>query len=108
MLGRKLEPTGDWPWLMPRAAAAGIAMRASTTVERIATGEVTLRSTLGGPTEVLAADTVVLAMLRSSDDALYLQLKVRGLAVRRIGDCVAPREVDDAVLEGFREAQAIA
>jgi len=51
---------------------------------------------------------VVLAMLRTSDDALYLELKARGLPVRRIGDCVAPREVDDAVLEGFREAQAIA
>jgi len=108
MLGRKLEPTGDWPWLMPRAVAAGIAMRASTSVERIAAGEVTLRSTLGGPTEQLAADSVVLAMLRTSDDALYLELKARGLPVRRIGDCVAPREVDDAVLEGFREAQAIA
>jgi len=47
-------------------------------------------------------------MLRTSDDALYLKLKARGLPVRRIGDCVAPREVDDAVLEGFREAQAIA
>jgi hypothetical protein len=47
-------------------------------------------------------------MLRTSDDALYHQLKARGLPVRRIGDCVAPREVDDAVLEGFREAQALA
>jgi 2,4-dienoyl-CoA reductase-like NADH-dependent reductase (Old Yellow Enzyme family)/thioredoxin reductase len=108
MLGRKLEPTGDWPWLMPRTAAAGIAMRSSTTVERIEADEVTLRSTLGGPTEPLAIDTVVLAMLRTSDDALYSQLKARGLGVRRIGDCVAPREVDDAVLEGFREAQLIA
>jgi hypothetical protein len=66
-----------------------------------------LRSTLGGPIEQVAADTVVLSMLRTSDDALYHQLKARGLLVRRIGDCVAPREVDDAVLEGFREAQAI-
>ncbi|MDB5860465.1 MAG: hypothetical protein JWQ76_4154, partial [Ramlibacter sp.] len=108
MLGRKLEATGDWPWLMPRVAAAGIALRSSTSVERITPGQATLRSTLGGPTEALAADTVVLAMLRTSDDSLYHQLKARGLPVRRIGDCVAPREVDDAVLEGFREAQAIA
>jgi 2,4-dienoyl-CoA reductase-like NADH-dependent reductase (Old Yellow Enzyme family)/thioredoxin reductase len=108
MLGRKLEATGDWPWLMPRVAAAGVAMRPSTSVERIAAGEVTLRSTLGGPVERVAADTVVLTMLRTSDDSLYHQLKARGLPVRRIGDCVAPREVDDAVLEGFREAQAIA
>jgi 2,4-dienoyl-CoA reductase-like NADH-dependent reductase (Old Yellow Enzyme family) len=108
MLGRKLEPTGDWPWLMPRVAAAGVTLRPSMTVERIGAGKVTLCSTLGGPIETLAADTVVLCMLRTSDDALYHQLKANGLQVRRIGDCVAPREVDDAVLEGFREGQAIA
>lgn len=107
MLGRKLEPTGDWPWLMPRVAAAGVALRHSTSVERIVAGEATLRSTLGGPVEQVAADSVVLSMLRTSDDSLYHQLKARGLPVRRIGDCVAPREVDDAVLEGFREGQAI-
>lgn len=107
MLGRKLEATGDWPWLLPRAAAAGIVMRASTTVERIEAGQAFLRSTLGGPTDRIAADTVVLCMLRTSDDSLYHQLKARGLPVRRIGDCVAPREVDDAVLEGFREAHTI-
>ena len=108
MLGRKLESTGDWPWLMPRVAAVGVAMRSSTAVERIAAAQVTLRSTLGGPAEALPADTVVLAMLRTSEDALYFELKARGLPVRRIGDCVAPREVDDAVLEGFREAHSIA
>jgi 2,4-dienoyl-CoA reductase-like NADH-dependent reductase (Old Yellow Enzyme family) len=107
LLGRKLEPTGDWPWLMPRVAEAGIALKASATVERIEAGRAVLRSTLGGAPETIAADTVVLSMLRTSDDSLYHQLKARGLQVRRIGDCVAPREVDDAVLEGFREGQAI-
>lgn len=108
LLGRKLEATLDWPWLMPRVMEAGIALRASTSVERIEPGRAILRSTLAGPAESLAADTVVLSMLRTSDDALYHQLKARGLPVRRIGDCVAPREADDAVLEGFREAHAIA
>jgi hypothetical protein len=47
-------------------------------------------------------------MMRESEAGLYQQLKARGLQVRQVGDCVAPREVDDAVLEGFREAHAIA
>ena len=108
LLGRKLEATLDWPWLMPRVVQSGVVLRASTSVERIEAGKAILRSTLGGPAETVAADTVVLSMLRTSDDSLYHQLKARGLPVRRIGDCVAPREADDAVLEGFREAQAIA
>lgn len=105
--GRKMEATLDWPWLMPRVVEAGVQLRTSTCVERIGQGEVDLRSTLAGGTERMAADTVVLSMMRESDDGLYHQLKARGVSVRRIGDCVAPREVDDAVLEGFREGHAV-
>ncbi|WP_439588993.1 FAD-dependent oxidoreductase [Hydrogenophaga sp.] len=107
MAGRKLEATLDWPWIMPRVVAAGVQVRTSTFVERIGAGEVELRSALGGAPEVIAADTVVLSMMRESEDGLYQQLKARGVAVRRIGDAVAPREVDDAVLEGFREGLAV-
>jgi NADPH-dependent 2,4-dienoyl-CoA reductase/sulfur reductase-like enzyme len=107
MVGRKLEATLDWPWIMPRVAAAGVRLHASTFVERIAPGMVTLRSAFGGEATDVAIDTVVLSMMRESEDGLYHQLRERGLAVRRIGDCVAPREVDDAVLEGFREGHAI-
>ena len=107
MAGRKLEATLDWPWIMPRVVAAGVQIRTSTFVERIGAGEVELRSALGGAADVIAADTVVLSMMRQSEDGLYQQLKTRGLAVRRIGDAVAPREVDDAVLEGFREGWAV-
>ena len=107
MSGRKLEATLDWPWIMPRVVEAGIKLRTLTYVENISKGEVTLKAVLGGAIERIAVDTVVLSMLRESQDSLYHQLKARGLQVRRIGDCIAPREVDDAVLEGFREAHAM-
>lgn len=107
MPARKLEPTLDWPWLMPRVAAAGVKLRTSVFVERIEKDHAVLRNALGGPTEVAMADTVILSMMRESDDSLYHLLAGRGLPVRRIGDCVAPREVDDAVLEGFREGHAV-
>jgi len=108
MNGRKMEATLDWPWVMPRAAQAGVKLRTSTLVEHIERGQVELRSALSGAPEHIAADTVVLCMMRESEAGLYQQLKARGLQVRQVGDCVAPREVDDAVLEGFREAHAIA
>ncbi len=107
MLGRKLEATLDWPWVMPRAAEAGIKFLSSSSIDSIGVGEVVLRSSLGGTSSRMAVDTVVLSMMRESDDILYHQFKARGMKVRRLGDCVAPREVDDAVLEGFREAHAI-
>jgi hypothetical protein len=107
MMGRKLEATLDWPWIMPRVVAAGVRLHTAPFVERIGAGEVELRSALGGAPQVMAADTVVLSMMREREDSLYQQLKARGMAVRRIGDAVAPREVDDAVLEGFREGLAV-
>jgi hypothetical protein len=33
LLGRKLEPTGDWPWLMPRTVAAGVRLRQTAFIE---------------------------------------------------------------------------
>jgi pyruvate/2-oxoglutarate dehydrogenase complex dihydrolipoamide dehydrogenase (E3) component len=107
MVGRKMEPTVELQWMMPRVAAAGVQWRTSVFVERIEVGAVQLRDAYGRPGARLDADTVVLCMGRRSEDGLYAALQGHGLRVRRVGDCVAPREVDDAVVEGFREAHAI-
>lgn len=106
MVGRKMEPTVELQWMMPRVAAAGVQWRTSVFVERIEVGAVLLRDAYGRPGARLDADTVVLCMGRRSEDGLYAALQGRGLQVRRVGDCVAPREVDDAVVEGFREGDA--
>jgi hypothetical protein len=40
-------------------------------------------------------------MMRTSDAGLYHALKDEGISVKRIGDAVAPRQVDEAVYEGM-------
>jgi N,N-dimethylglycine/sarcosine dehydrogenase len=52
-------------------------------------------------------DTVVLAMGSRSTDALYRALKGTVPVLHAIGDCVAPRGVHQAILEGTRVARAI-
>ncbi len=47
-------------------------------------------------------DTLVLAAGNRSDDGLYFALKGKVKELYRIGDCVAPRKTDMAVLEGHR------
>jgi mycofactocin system FadH/OYE family oxidoreductase 2 len=47
-------------------------------------------------------DTIVLAAGNVSDDALYLALKGKVKELYRIGDCVAPRKTDMAIVEGHR------
>ena len=47
-------------------------------------------------------DTVVLAAGNVADDRLYFSLKGKVKELYRIGDCVAPRKTDMALLEGHR------
>jgi len=47
-------------------------------------------------------DTVVLAAGNRVEDSLYFALKGKVKELYRIGDCVAPRKIDMAILEGHR------
>jgi mycofactocin system FadH/OYE family oxidoreductase 2 len=52
-------------------------------------------------------DTVVLSMGSRSTDALYRTLKGKVPTLHAIGDCVAPRGIHQALLEGTRVARTI-
>jgi dimethylamine/trimethylamine dehydrogenase len=64
-----------------------------------------------GDTFELDADAVVLVTQRISDEALYLELAADPGAdierVLRIGDCVAPRLIADAIFDGHRLGREI-
>ena len=49
-------------------------------------------------------DTLVLAQGSESEDGLLAELEGYGGLVRLIGDCLAPRTAEEAVLDGLREA----
>ncbi len=61
----------------------------------------------GAQRRIEGVDTVVLSMGSRSTDALYRALKGRVPALHAIGDCVAPRGIHQAILEGTRVARAI-
>ena len=45
-------------------------------------------------------DNVVLVMGKQPNDALYVELKGKVREIYRVGDCVAPRRITDAIYEG--------
>ncbi|MEI2650730.1 MAG: mycofactocin system FadH/OYE family oxidoreductase 2 [Microthrixaceae bacterium] len=53
------------------------------------------------------ADWMVLAVPADPVEELYLELRDAGVAVERVGDCVAPRRAHAAVVEGERAGAAI-
>jgi dimethylamine/trimethylamine dehydrogenase len=85
-------------------------MRAETWLTRIEPGGVACETELGDTYE-LEADAVVLVTQRLSQEALYLELAADPGAgvqrVLRIGDCVAPRLIADAIFDGHRLGREI-
>jgi len=96
------------PWYR-HAALLGIALRPLTTVLEITRDSVLVRHRFGTEQDRLDADCVVVADYEVPDDALYRQLPgaLPGLEVRRVGDCLAPRRVLHAVLEGGRAGREV-
>lgn len=103
-VGRKMHATNELPFLLPRVIAAGVTFITGTYVESVNDDTVDLVVRWSGETRRIRADTIILSMLRTADESLFLALKGAGMHVARVGDCVAPREVDDAIAESFRLA----
>jgi dimethylamine/trimethylamine dehydrogenase len=92
----------------------GIGMRAETWLTAIEPGGAAAETELGDRLE-LEADAVVLVTQRVSDEQLYLELAADPAAnaaagiegVHRVGDCVAPRLLADAIWDGHRLGREI-
>jgi len=93
---------------------AGVGERCETTITEITGTGARAVDVFGEPIE-LVADAVVLATQRVSNESLYLELDAdpdalasSGIAgLYRIGDCVAPRFLAEAVFDGHRLAREI-
>jgi len=104
VVSSQLGSIGELPPWYREAAALGIELRPLTTVLESEPGCLRLRHRFGPAEDELATDCVVLADHELPDDELYHRLvgALPGVEVRRVGDCVAPRRVLHAVLEGGR------
>jgi dimethylamine/trimethylamine dehydrogenase len=106
--------TLEGPMLRQHLHGAGVTMHRGVTVLAIEPGRVSGEDEFEEP---WATDTdgVVLVTQQVSDDALYRELvgdrsalEAAGIeAVYRIGDCVAPRMISEAIFDGHRMAREI-
>jgi len=86
--------------LLLRLGEKGVRMEIKTKAEKIISSGV-LASTAGKEAR-FDADSVVLAVGSSLDNALAKELKGKITELYVIGDCVEPRRIQDAIHEGFR------
>ncbi|HEY6761195.1 MAG TPA: NAD(P)-binding protein [Baekduia sp.] len=107
--GPEIIGTWELPYVLPALLHAGVRVTSQAYLEAIEDGSVRIASIWGEYAPRTApADTVVLTQLRVSDD-LHRRLKAQApdYELHAIGDCVAPREVDDAVYEAHALAREL-
>jgi 2,4-dienoyl-CoA reductase-like NADH-dependent reductase (Old Yellow Enzyme family) len=100
--------TVDYAAVYPRLVQAGVSFSTETTVQQIDGRAVSLAHVYGGWTRRLEdVDAIVLCQLRRPRHELHDELLAAKVTAEIIGDAYAPREVDDAILEGARSALAV-
>ena len=102
-VGMPYGPGNQVP-LYRRLFQAGVRVLEHTWVDRIEAGRVECANTYSGQSvDVGPADTVVIAAGNVVRDGLYHELRATCPATRclRIGDCLAPRLLDDAIWDGY-------
>ena len=105
IVGNELARAGDLAPANARLARAGVVMHRRRLLRKVRKNSVVLGDRFSENLEDLAVDWVVDAGHRLPDDTLSGALvAATGHRPRSAGDCVAPRSVAEAVLEGRRRA----
>ena len=94
--------------LYARLYGKGVTLTPGTELRAVEGSTVIVANVYSGAERRLeGVDTVVLALGSRSIDALYRALKGQVATLLAAGDCVAPRGVHQAILDGTRAARAI-
>jgi len=106
-IGRDLVATHDLVLWKQRVLPHGVTMTPHTIVVRIEPGKVIVVDRFAEGERELPADIVVLGTYERPSQELYMALKDRIPRLFRIGDCVAPRRIEQAILEGRRVGEQV-
>ena len=91
---------------LQRLYRAGVAIVQHHELRGAADGAVTLANVFAPERETtVPADALVLALGRVPNDELATELREAGRRVEEAGDCLAPRSLEEAILEGVLAAR---
>ena len=105
IVGNELARSGDLAPANARLAQAGVTMHKRSVLTSVRDGTAVLEDRFTASTRAVPAAVVVDAGHRLPDEALWHDVRgAIGTRPSRAGDCVAPRTVHEAILEGRRTA----
>ena len=107
-VGGDLSVTLDIELWYRRALAKGIQLTSDHFLGSLGPNNATIiNNYTGQPRQLENVALVVLATPQAADDRLYHQLQGKVKQHYLIGDCLAPRRVENAILDGERVARAL-
>ncbi len=106
-VGRDLAASHDLVLWKQRVFPQGVLVTPRTAVIRIEPGKVIVTDRFAEGERALPADAVVLGTYERPSQELYMALKGRVPHLFRIGDCVAPRRIEQAILEGRQVGEQV-
>lgn len=108
-IGEEAVKTGELQTIMPALMAAGVNVLTHLVVVQINSERLLARSIWGGEVEEIPAGTVVMSMLRFSNNELYDEVTALQppATVERVGDAVAPRKLEAVTYEAEKLGRSI-
>jgi len=103
-IGQDINAINRWR-VIQRLSEDGVSLETKTQAEEITTSGV--RGSREGVSQFFPADTVVLAAGMVPNKGLLAELEGKIPSVHAIGDCLEPRQIGEAIEEGFRLGAAI-
>ncbi|CUR55521.1 putative NADH oxidase [metagenome] len=105
-LGENIVLNLDLGHLYPRLHAAGVTLTPQHAVGEVNSEGAVLTRIWDGASRVVPVDSIVTVMLRDPETSLLASLQAE-FDVTQVGDCLAPRRVDEAIYEGEMAGRAI-
>lgn len=99
--------TNEQDFLQARLIEAGVRLHPLKALKTQGNGEVRLACVYTGREATLPCGTLILCTGRVPESALWDDLAVQGVSAIRIGDCVAPSSIADAVYSAHRYARLL-
>jgi mycofactocin system FadH/OYE family oxidoreductase 2 len=106
-VGHDLTGTHDIVSFMQRTLSQDVVFIPHSTVIRIEPTHVTIVDRFAEGERAIPAENVVLGTYERPAQELYLALKERLPRVLRAGDCVTPRRIEQAILEGRQAGKQV-
>src|SRR5581483_7806577 len=107
-VGGDLGITLDLELWYRRVLAKGVKLTANHFLASLGPNSATIiNNYTGQPRQIEHIALAVMATPQTANDDLYMQLQGKVKELYRVGDCVAPRRVENAILDGERAARSL-